>query len=224
MEKLEQENIKGLNIYEKIMLARVELQNKNIKKTGYNQFSNFYYFELSDFLSYANEIFKNLNLYASFNIKINEQDKEIAELKILNTENLSEEEIYTVPTAEVEMKQKIQGLGGKITYCKRYLYMNALEIAEPDSVNAQNNSNNANNTKNIANKQKNASKALTTIVNTSTSTKILEYYNKNPQLEQELLKYAKANDKATAISNVCKMPQIYANQWLSMLNSRTEVK
>ena len=60
------EEIKKLNLFQKIQKARVELQKREIKKTGYNKYSNYYYFELSDFLSPINEICGELGLYTEF--------------------------------------------------------------------------------------------------------------------------------------------------------------
>jgi len=48
----------------KLLQARVLLQKKKIKKTGFNKYTNQKYFELSDFLPIANEIFDSLKLYS----------------------------------------------------------------------------------------------------------------------------------------------------------------
>ena len=39
-----------MNIYEKVQLIKTEILKAGLKKTGLNKFSNFSYFELSDFL------------------------------------------------------------------------------------------------------------------------------------------------------------------------------
>ena len=41
---------KQLNIYQKLQKSRVDLQNKKLKKTGINKYSNYDYFELGDLL------------------------------------------------------------------------------------------------------------------------------------------------------------------------------
>ena len=120
-----------MNIYTKIAKARVELQNSGIKKSGYNSFSKFKYFELQDFLPTINEIFNNIGLVAIFNL-----DEKRAKLTIVNAEKTEESLTFYTPTAEADIKgaQAIQKLGGVHTYLKRYLYLNALEIAEHDAI------------------------------------------------------------------------------------------
>lgn len=117
------------NIYEKLQKARVLLQKKNLKKSGENKFAKFKYYELSDFIPAVNEIFADLKICSHFNLLEN-----TAELTILNSENLEERITFTIPTAECPVKgcTAIQALGGLNTYCRRYLYLNALEIVESD--------------------------------------------------------------------------------------------
>ena len=119
-------------IYEKIQKARVELQNKKLKKSGKNNYSGFTYYELADFLPQINEIFYNLKLCSNFSIE-NEQ----ATLTVTDWED-NTKEIFTSPIEDLELKgcTKIQALGGIHTYMKRYLYLNALEIVENDMLDA----------------------------------------------------------------------------------------
>ena len=120
-----------MNIFEKIQKARIKLQSSELKKTGYNKHSNFYYFELADFLPKVNEIFDELKLFSNFSI-----DQETATLKIVNNEKPDEVETFTsnVVDATNNLVKGIQALGSTHTYLKRYLYVNALEIIEPDTV------------------------------------------------------------------------------------------
>lgn len=121
------------NIYTKLAEARVRLQEKELKKSGKNKFAGFEYFELKDFLPSINSIFKELGLISIFNL-----DEKKAKLQIVNSEKLDEVLTFYTPTAEADIKgaQAIQKLGGVHTYLKRYLYINALEIAENDTVDA----------------------------------------------------------------------------------------
>lgn len=118
-----------LNVYQKLQKSRVELQNKKLKKSGKNKYAGFVYYELADFIPAVNEIFNNNGLFSEFNI-----DKELATLRILNTENLEEVIEFKSPIADANLKgcTPIQSLGGVHTYMKRYLYLNALEIVESD--------------------------------------------------------------------------------------------
>ena len=129
-----------MNVYQKLQKARVELQSRNLKKTGYNKFAGYNYFQLDDFLPSVNEIFDNLGLFGYFNIKPKTFDEngvshETAVLTVINTDNTSESITYRTETAEAGTKgTAIQNLGSKHTYMRRYLYMEALEITESDGV------------------------------------------------------------------------------------------
>ena len=122
------------NIYEKLQAARVELQNKKLKKSGKNKFSGFDYFELSDFLPSVNEIFNRNKMLSRFYI-VNDN----AVLDVINSEKPDETISFMMPTAELELKgcNKLQALGGVNTYLRRYLYLNALEIVEADLFDAE---------------------------------------------------------------------------------------
>lgn len=120
-------------ITSKLQQARVKLQQRSLKKSGKNQYYD--YFELSDFIPSVNEIFTELQMHSMFNIT-----KEKAILRIIDTED-SSEELYECPFIGAELRQctKVQALGATITYLKRYLYMNALEIVESDFLDAKTN-------------------------------------------------------------------------------------
>lgn len=122
------------NIYEKLQKARVLLQSKKLKMTGKNPFARFNYYQLADFLPSLNSIFDDLKICPVFLIK----DK-VAILNIINSEKIEESITFEMPTAEVNLKgcSPIQALGGVNTYCKRYLYLNALEIVEDDLLDAE---------------------------------------------------------------------------------------
>ena len=118
-----------MNIYEKLQKVRVELQNANLKKSGHNKFAGFHYFELSDFLPAVNVLMEKYKLCSTFNIGVEE-----AILTIINAEAPEEREKFVCPMGELNLKgaHQIQNLGGQITYLRRYLYMNAMEIIEAD--------------------------------------------------------------------------------------------
>lgn len=123
-----------MNIHYKLQQCRVELQNMKIKKSGKNKFAGFDYFELSDFLPFINSLFLKYKLCSNFSIEGN-----VANLIIYDCEDDVASIIYTCPTTEIELKgcTPIQCTGALITYMKRYLYLNALEIVENDMLDAQ---------------------------------------------------------------------------------------
>ena len=126
------------NIYQKLQEARVILQEQDIKKSGKNKFAGFEYYELKDFLPNINLILSDIGLTPVFNI-----DREVAELIVYDHD--SDLTIrFSTPVADATTLNKdgkpvnleIQSLGSQHTYLKRYLYLNALEIVEADSVDA----------------------------------------------------------------------------------------
>lgn len=128
---MKEEVNKKLNIYEKLQKCRMELNKKKLTKSGENKYSNYKYFELSDFLPTINELFYINKLSSEFNLY---QDKAV--LKVIDVEEQTSEIVFEVPTAEAKISgcSPIQALGGQITYLRRYLYINALEIAETDLI------------------------------------------------------------------------------------------
>ena len=122
-----------MNIYEKLQTARVELQGMSLKKSGYNKFAEFDYFELGDFMPQVNRIFEKLKLFSKFDL--------LEEKAILTIVDIEKEENTLIfesskANAEVRAANSIQQLGATHTYLKRYLYLNALEIVENDPINA----------------------------------------------------------------------------------------
>ncbi len=130
------------NVYEKLAEARVMLQNKKLKKTGYNKYGGFSYFELSDFLPSVNEIFAQLKLCSQFSLTKEIYDdnatNDVAKLFVINTEEPSDVLLFSSPVAEANMKGAvaIQQLGAMHTYMRRYLWLIAMEICENDEIDA----------------------------------------------------------------------------------------
>lgn len=122
---------KKLNIFQKIQKARVELQKRDIKKTGLNKYSNYKYFELGDFLPHINEICDELGLYTEF--KYGEEE---AFLYVIDSDNPDIKREWRTPVKIPALKgcSDIQAIGGSQTFARRYLYMMAFEIAETDIV------------------------------------------------------------------------------------------
>lgn len=118
-----------MSVYKKLQECRVELQNKELKKSGKNKHLGFNYFELADFLPTVNELFKKHGLFSQFNIE------DVATLTIVDTEDESTT-VFTTKTAPATLQKAtpVQELGAEHTYIKRYLYINALEIIENDIV------------------------------------------------------------------------------------------
>lgn len=129
---------KELNIYHKLALVRIEVQKRCTKKSGYNKFADYHYFTLDDILSPTTEELAKQGMVALFNIvyrfyPVGESGayKEIGELVVTDgTDKIT----FEIPTADPNIKgaSTIQNIGGKNSYIKRYLYMNAMELSEED--------------------------------------------------------------------------------------------
>ena len=119
-------------VFSKLQKARVLLQEQPLKKSGFNSFAGFKYFELADFLPSINVIFDNLGLCSIFSISDG-----VATLRIHDSE-FGGMIIFRSPTAEAGSGKAppIQALGSMHTYLRRYLMLNALEITEHDAVDA----------------------------------------------------------------------------------------
>ncbi len=120
-----------MNIYEKLQKCRVELQNSVLQKSGYNKFSDYWYFELADFLPKVNELFFENNLCGIVKYGI-----EMVTLDIVNIEKPEETIQFTSPMSTAVLKgcNEVQNLGAVETYERRYLYVTALEITESDAL------------------------------------------------------------------------------------------
>lgn len=148
--KSESEKNGSLSVLERLQMAKVELQKKALKKSGYNAYSKYYYFTLDDFLPSINDIFLKLRLHSKFWIETIPEtadangvlvpSREIAHLLIRDFDNPLLSEEFTSVTAEANgSNNPIQNLGSKHTYMRRYVYMEALDIAETDQVDASDN-------------------------------------------------------------------------------------
>ena len=118
-------------LHEKLMYMRVDFLNENVKKTGFNKYSNFSYYQLDDILPVCTRIgakYRVLMLYAI--------EKERAILTMINLDDLEDMMFFDMPVADAAVKggSAIQNLGALMTYTKRYLYMDAFSIAEPDEM------------------------------------------------------------------------------------------
>ena len=121
------------NVYAKLNAAREKFHSIQLKKTGHNKFANYFYFELGDFLIPALQIFKEVGLTSVISF-----GKEMAEMKIINTEKPDDFIVINSPMSEANLKgtHPVQNLGAVQSYLRRYLWVAALEIVEHDALDA----------------------------------------------------------------------------------------
>jgi len=125
------DNIKNVCI--KLSDARIELQKKEMKKSGKNAFANFAYFELEDMLPIINNVFHELKMIDKLEI-----ENGTAKLTIINAENPTDVISFSIPVVPSTVKgcSEMQNIGASITYARRYLYLAALGISENDTLDA----------------------------------------------------------------------------------------
>ncbi|WP_396190199.1 ERF family protein [Flavobacterium sp.] len=119
-----------MSVHLKLTKARVKLSKLDIKKTGHNKFSGYYYYELGDFMPHIQSIFEELGLCGTVSF-----GQEMAVLTIVDAESGQIVEI-TSPMSEANLKgmHPVQNLGAVQTYIRRYLWTSALEITESDAI------------------------------------------------------------------------------------------
>ena len=126
------------NVYQKLLTARATFLKSEVTKSGKNIQLAFKYFELDDIVPIATRIFEEIGLISLVSF---ENDKAI--MRILNTDTPEETVSFTAPFPVLEpivsnsgkkATNEMQALGSSITYMRRYLYMIALDICDPDEI------------------------------------------------------------------------------------------
>jgi hypothetical protein len=131
---------KTANVYQKLLKARTMFLASGTQKSGKNMQLAFKYFELDDIVPVATKIFEEVGL-----ISLVSFESDTASMSILNTDNPDDYVSFAVPFVALEpivsntgkkATNEMQALGSSITYMRRYLYMIALDICEPDEIDA----------------------------------------------------------------------------------------
>ena len=131
---------KTMNVYQKLLKARTMFLGSNTQKSGKNMHLAFKYFELDDIVPIATKIFEDVGL-----ISIVTFEKECAFMTIINVENPDDCVTFTTPMVQLGENKgtnAVQAFGATVTYYRRYLYMIALDICEPDEIDAGTKGNN----------------------------------------------------------------------------------
>lgn len=125
---------KAQNVYQKLLKARAMFLNAEPKKSGKNMHLAFKYFELDDIVPTVTKIFEEVGL-----ISLVSFEDEQAVMSILNIDNPEESVSFSTPMVQLSENKgtnAVQAFGATITYYRRYLYMIALDICEPDGIDA----------------------------------------------------------------------------------------
>jgi len=116
------------SIYAKLMHARETFHKIDIQKTGHNRFSDYYYFELSDFLPHAMQALAAQGLVPVVSFSF-----EYATMTVHDVDTGESFEI-TSPMSSAKLKacHEVQNLGAVESYERRYLWMTLIELVETD--------------------------------------------------------------------------------------------
>ena len=126
------ENPIPMNVYQRLLTARAKFLEHGVSKSGKHMELRYKYFELDDIVPIAIGIFTEVGL-----IPLVSFTDEQAVMTMVNTDNPEETIQFSCPMrypSENKMVNPVQALGSAQTYLRRYLYMIALDICEPDSI------------------------------------------------------------------------------------------
>lgn len=117
------------SVKERIVIISNEVR---VSKDGKNEFMKADYFKPDDILRAINPLLKEQKLIAVFNM---EYDKQLEMYKgVLVIEDFDSEDraIYKldIPMQELKGGGRAQSAGATQTYCKRYMFMNAFNLAD----------------------------------------------------------------------------------------------
>ena len=120
------------NVYQKLLKARALFLNSAVTKSGKNMHLAFKYFELDDIVPIATKIFEEVGI-----IPLVSFIDDLARMTIVNIDNPEECVMFTAPMIQLSENKgtnAVQAFGATVTYYRRYLYMIALDICEPDEI------------------------------------------------------------------------------------------
>lgn len=120
-----------MSVHKKLMQARLALQNTELKKSGKNKFAGYQYFELGDFLPAIQTICNDVGICGHITFYT-----DIAILSITDMDDATQFIEFKCPMSTAALKgcHEVQNMGAVLTYIRRYLWTNAFEIVEHDSI------------------------------------------------------------------------------------------
>lgn len=140
----------GMNVFQKLQIARVDFLNAGVKKSGKNISLEFKYFELEDIVPVAETIFAKVGL-----LMVPTFGKEYATARVYNCDDRTEGPVvFEAPFTQIApivsnsgkaVTNEMQALGSSITYMRRYLWQLVLDIIEADNIDASLGSNDGGN-------------------------------------------------------------------------------
>ena len=131
----------GMNVYQKLQIARLRFLQSGVKKTGKNIHLEFMYFELVDIVPTAESIFAEVGL-----LMVPSFGADHAVARVYNVDDPEEDPVvFELPFTPIkpivsnsgkEVTNEMQALGSSVTYMRRYLWQIVLDIIESDGIDA----------------------------------------------------------------------------------------
>lgn len=171
----ETKKVKNKSVKERVVAIINEL---SLQRAGKNDFQGFKYFKPDDILRNINPLLEKNNLITMFNMEYIKESEMYRGVLIIE-DIISPEAVrysFDIPLTQVKGAGQAQNAGATMTYCKRYMIMNAFNIAdnEVDPDNVKN--------KPVVNNSQNAvvdiSKTIEQIRNTKDKDKLLDWKKK----------------------------------------------
>lgn len=120
------------NVYQKLLKARALFLKSEVTKSGKNMHLAFKYFELDDIVPKATAIFEEIGI-----VPVVTFEAEKAIMVLHNVDDPDDTATFTLPLVQLSENKgtnAVQAFGATVTYYRRYLYMIALDICEPDEI------------------------------------------------------------------------------------------
>lgn len=122
-------DIKSMSVKERIIRMSNELR---VGKEGRNTFSNYDYIRPDDLQAELNPYYEKYRLFPKFDVYKTRAGKNKAVLRIEDFDSTTNREVYIMDELDdlsLKGANPVMNAGGLMTYCKRYLQMNAFNIA-----------------------------------------------------------------------------------------------
>lgn len=133
--EIKPDEIKNLNVFQRLNAVRIEFLNSPLTKSGNNKFAKFKYFELDDIIPVAQPILAKFGL--CFHITFYADHATALIVNVDEPEDLIE---FQTPIVELDVRAKgmnsNQALGAQETYARRRLWISMLELVENDTLDA----------------------------------------------------------------------------------------
>ena len=119
-----------MEILKKINQARQKIRSSDLKKLGYNKFSNYDYYTPEQVDKLVNDACKDLNLFNKYQLLRTEFGL-IAQIEVIDLDS-NEKELFIFATdiPQIKATNVAQQLGGAVTYSNRYLLMSIYGIVD----------------------------------------------------------------------------------------------